>query len=185
MAVKPKVVVEIIPSKNIFVGKKDAPVTVMMYGDYEDEASATANDAVKKLVEHYPDEVRFIFRHFPQTQIHQRAMKAAEASLAAAQEGKFWDMHNRLFERRRHLGTVSLKEYAREVGVTNKKFLDELVNSKYSWHVREDQLEAWDKGLRTVPAIFINGDEFNDTPKYENLRKAVAEKLKAVDKRRA
>lgn len=185
MAVKPKVVVEIIPSKNIFVGKKDAPVTVMMYGDYEDEASATANDAVKKLVENYPDEVRFIFRHFPQTQIHQRAMKAAEASLAAAQEGKFWDMHNRLFERRRHLGTVSLKEYAREVGVTNKKFLDELVNSKYSWHVREDQLEAWDKGIRAVPAIFINGEEFSDAPKYENLRKVVAEKLKTVDKRRA
>lgn len=180
-----KVIVEIIPSKNIFVGKKDAPVTVMMYGDYEDEASAKANEAVKKLVENYPDEVRFIFRHFPQTQIHQRAMKAAEASLAAAQEGKFWDMHNRLFERRRHLGTVSLKEYAREVGVTNKKFLDELVNSRYSWNVREDQLEAWGKGLRSVPAMFINGDEFTERVTYENLRKSVEEHLKNFAKRRA
>jgi protein-disulfide isomerase len=185
MPVRSKVEVEIIPSKNIFVGKKEAPVTVMMYGDYEDQGTADANEAVKKLVENYPDQVRFVYRHFPQTQIHQRAMKAAEASLAAAQEGKFWDMHNRLFERRRHLGTVSLKEYAREVGVTNKKFLDELVNSKYSWHVREDQLEAWDKGLRTVPAIFINGDQLTSTPKYENLRKAVEEKLKSVAKRRA
>lgn len=185
MAVRSKIIVEIIPSKNIFVGKKEAPVTVVMFGDYEDEASAKANEAVKKLVENYPDEVRFIFRHFPQTQIHQRAMKAAEASLAAAQEGKFWDMHNRLFERRRHLGTVSLKEYAREVGVVNKKFLDELVNSKYSWNVREDQLEAWGKGLRTVPAIFINGEQFTDTMRYENLRKVVEEKVKAVEKKRA
>ena len=105
-------------------------------------------------------------------------MKAAEASLAAAQEGKFWEMHNRLFERRRHLGTVSLKGYAREVGVTNKKFLDELVSSRYSWNVREDQLEAWDKGLRSVPAFFINGKAFTETPKYENLRKAVEEQIK-------
>ena len=57
-------------------------------------------------------------------------MKAAEAALAAAQKGRFWDMHNKLFERRRHLGTVSLKTYAKEIGLTNKKFLDELVNSK-------------------------------------------------------
>src|SRR5215213_6610709 len=146
---KAKVVVEIIPSKNIYVGQADAPVTLLMYGDYEDEATARANEAVKKLIDEFPDELRFTYRHFPQTQIHQRAMKAAEASLAAAQEGKFWEMHNRLFERRKHLGTISLKEYAREVGVVNKKFLDELVNSKYSWNVREDQLEAWDKGVRS------------------------------------
>ncbi|MGB8192580.1 MAG: thioredoxin domain-containing protein [Chitinophagaceae bacterium] len=178
MPLRSKNVVEIIPSKNIYVGNKGAPVTVVMYGDYEDEASAKANEAVKKLIEKYPDEVRFNYRHFPQTQVNQKAMKAAEASLAAAQEGKFWEMHNRLFERRRHLGTVSLKEYAREVGVVNKKFLDELVNSRYSWNVREDQLEAWDKGLRSVPAFFINGKHFTESPRYENLRKAVEEQLK-------
>ncbi|HEX6180740.1 MAG TPA: thioredoxin domain-containing protein [Chitinophagaceae bacterium] len=178
-------VVEIIPSRNIYVGKADAPVVITMYGDYEDEASAKANEAVKKIIENFPDEVRFNYRHFPQTEVHQKAMKAAEASLAAAQEGKFWEMHNRLFERRRHLGTVSLKEYAREVGVVNKKFLDELVNSKYSWHVREDQMEAWDKGLRAVPKFFINGEEFTASPRYENLKKAVEEKLKKPTRKRA
>ena len=173
-----KVVVEIIPTKNIFVGKADAPVTLLMYGDYEDEASAKANDVIRRLLEEFPDELRFTYRHFPQTQVHQKAMKAAEASLAAAQEGKFWEMHNRLFERRKHLGTISLKEYAREVGVVNKKFLDELVNSKYSWNVREDQLEAWDKGIRSVPAVFINGEMFEGAVKYGELKKAVEEKLK-------
>jgi protein-disulfide isomerase len=173
-----KVVVEIIPTKNIYVGKADAPVTLLMYGDYEDEASAKANDVIRRLLEEFPDELRFTYRHFPQTQVHQKAMKAAEASLAAAQEGKFWEMHNRLFERRKHLGTISLKEYAREVGVVNKKFLDELVNSKYSWNVREDQLEAWDKGIRSVPAVFINGEMFEGAVKYGELKKAVEEKLK-------
>jgi protein-disulfide isomerase len=185
MATRGKVVVEIIPTKNIYVGNTNAPVTLLMYGDYEDEASAKANDVVKRLIEEFPDELRFTFRHFPQTQVHQKAMKAAEASLAAAQEGKFWEMHNRLFERRRHLGTISLKEYAREVGVVNKKFLDELVNSKYSWNVREDQLEAWDKGLRAVPAIYINGELFEGAVKYDGLKKAVEEQLKKPAKKRA
>ncbi|HEY0678391.1 MAG TPA: thioredoxin domain-containing protein [Chitinophagaceae bacterium] len=173
-----KNIVEIIPPKNIYVGNASAAVTLVMYGDYEDEASAKANEAVRKLMEEFPDELRFNFRHYPQTQINQRSMKAAEASLAAAQEGKFWEMHNRLFERRRHLGTVSLKEYAREVGVVNKKFLDELVNSKYSWHIRDNQIEAWNKGLRTVPAFFINGEQFTGSPRYENLKKAIQEQLK-------
>jgi protein-disulfide isomerase len=185
MAMRSKNVVEIIPTKNIYVGKATAPVTLLMYGDYEDEASAKANEVVKELLDKYPDELRFTFRHFPQTQIHQKAMKAAEASLAAAQEGKFWEMHNRLFERRRHLGTVSLKEYAREVGVTNKKLLDELVNSRYSWNVREDQLEAWDLGIRNVPAFFINGEPVTGSPNYPNLKKAIELHLKKPVKKRA
>ena len=178
MAAKAKVIAEIIPSKNIFVGPSNAPVTLVMFGDYEDEASAQANEVIKRLLAEFPDEVRFNYRHFPQTQIHQKAMKAAEASLAAAQEGKFWEMHNRLFERRKHLGTVSLKEYAREVGVVNKKFLDELVNSKYSWYVREDQVEAWERGLRSVPAVFVNGELVEGSIKYESLIQAVRERLK-------
>jgi protein-disulfide isomerase len=185
MAKAAKVVVEIIPSKNIYVGRTDAPVTLVMYGDYEDEASAKANEVVKKLIDEFPDELRFNFRHFPQTEIHQRAMKAAEASLAAAQEGKFWEMHNRLFERRKHLGTISLKEYAREVGVVNKKFLDELMNSKYSWHVREDQLEAWDRGIREVPAVILNGEVYEGAITFAGLKRVVGEAVKKSARKRA
>lgn len=180
-----KEVVEIIESKNVFVGDKHAPVTLMMFGDYEDEACAKANEVVKRLLLQFEGKLRFNYRHFPQTQIHQKAMKAAEASMAAAQEGKFWEMHNKLFERRRHLGTVSLKEHAREVGITNKRLLDELVNSKYSWHVRGDQLEAWDLGLRSVPVFFINGEKFSGAPNFENLKNAVEENLKKAVKKRA
>jgi protein-disulfide isomerase len=156
-----------------------------MYGDYEDEATAKANEVVKKLLDEFPGELRFNFRHFPQTEVHQRAMKAAEASLGAAQEGKFWEMHNRLFERRKHLGTISLKAYAREVGVVNKKFLDELMSSRYSWNVREDQLEAWDKGIREVPAMMINGERYEGKIDHANLKRAVLERLKKGVRKRA
>lgn len=169
--------VEIIPTKNVWVGPRTAPVSLIEFGDYESEACAKANDIVKRLMEEYGDKLRFNFRHFPLTQIHQRAQKAAEASVAAAQEGKFWEMHNVLFENRRRLGTISLKEYAKEAGVLNKKFLDTLVNSTYSWEVRNDLLEGLEKGVRDVPAFFINGKLFSGKATFEGFRKAIDELL--------
>ena len=127
MAHSKAVEIEIIPTKDIWVGNREAPVKLVMYGDYESEACAKANDVVNQLMEKYEDKLQFNYRHFPLTRIHQRAQKAAEASIGAAQEGKFWDMHNTLFAHRRQLGTISLKGYAKEVGVTDKNFLTKLV----------------------------------------------------------
>ena len=85
---------------------------------------AKANEVVKKLIKQFEGDLKFNFRHFPLTQIHQRSQKAAEAAVGAAQEGKFWEMHNMLFENRKNLGTISLKMYSREAGISNKKFLE-------------------------------------------------------------
>jgi len=175
--------IEIIPTKDVFVGDPKAPVTLMEYGDYESEACAKVNEVVKKLLEEYDGKLRFNFRHFPLTRIHQHAMKAAEASLGAAQEGKFWEMHTMLFQHRRRLGAISLREYAKDVGVVNKKFLDNLVNSTYGWQVRSDLLEGLNKGVRDVPAFFINGVLFTGKPTFENLRKGVEEALKQKKKK--
>ena len=170
--------IDIIPTKDVFVGDPKAPVTLMEYGDYESEACAKVNEVVKKLLQEFDGKLKFNFRHFPLTRIHQHAMKAAEASLGAAQEGKFWEMHTMLFAHRRRLGAISLREYAKDVGVVNKKFLDNLVNSTYGWQVRSDLLEGLNKGVRDVPAFFINGVLFEGKPTFENLRKGVEEALK-------
>ncbi len=147
---------EIIPTKDIWVGDKAAPVSLVMYGDYESDVCSKANIVVNQLLEKYEGKVKFNFRHFPLTRIHQRSHKAAEASVGAAQEGKFWPMHNLLFEHRRRLGTISLKEYAKEAGVTDKNFLTKLVDSVYGWSVRADLLEGADKGIKDVPVFYIN-----------------------------
>lgn len=160
MAHSKAVEIEIIPTKDIWVGNREAPVKLVMYGDYESEACAKANDVVNQLMEKYEDKLQFNYRHFPLTRIHQRAQKAAEASIGAAQEGKFWDMHNTLFAHRRQLGTISLKGYAKEVGVTDKNFLTKLVDSVYGWSVRADLLEGADKGIRDVPFFYINGEVY-------------------------
>jgi protein-disulfide isomerase len=176
---------EVIPSKKIIVGDEKAPITLMMFGDYESDATARANVVIKHLLENFPEDVKFIFRHFPLTTIHQKAHKAAEAALAAGQEGKFWEMHNELFERRHSLGTISLKSHARSVGVKSKTFLDDLISSLYGMHIQDDLKEGIDKGVKEIPALFINGKLYKNEISIENLElyiKELASKSKQVKK---
>ena len=163
----------IIEPKDIFVGDEDAPVTLMEFGDYESEACAKAHEVVKQLLEEYDGKIKFNFRHFPQTKIHQRSMKAGEAAVAAAQDGKFWEMHNILFKNRRQLGTVSLKLHSKEAGIKNKKFLEELVDGKYGWQVQDDLKEGLNRGVKEVPTFFINDELFSGKPTFDNLSKSI------------
>ena len=178
-----KEVEEIIEPKDIFVGNKDAPVTLMEFGEYENEDCAKANEVVKQLLEEYEGKIRFNFRHFPLTLVHQRSMKAGEAAVAAAQEGKFWEMHNVLFNNRRSLGTTSLKLHSKEAGVKNKKFLDDLVNGVFGWQVQDDLKEGIDRGVKELPAFFINGEKFIGKPTFANLSVAIESALKKSKKK--
>ena len=178
-----KEVVEIIEPRDVFVGNKDALVTLEEFGEYESEVCAKANEVVKQLLEEYEGKIRFNFRHFPMTNIHQRSLKAGEAAVATAQDGKFWEMHNILFQNRRQLGTTSLKLYSKEAGINNKHFLDELINSTYGWQVRNDLNEGIERGVKDVPAFFINGEPVTGKPTFENLSTNIASALKKVKKK--
>ena len=183
---------EVIPSKKIFVGNASAPITLLEFGDYESEACAKAHEAVKAILEAFPNDVKFIFRHFPLLKIHQKAHKAAEASLAAAQEGRFWEMHNELFANRHSLGVISLKSHARDAGVKSKKILDDLINSYFGLYVQDDLKDGMKMGVTDVPGFFINGKKFELEPTFKNLSahikgllqttKATPAKTKAVKK---
>lgn len=181
---KPKII-EIKPPKEIWVGAEDAPVTLVEFGDYESEPCAKAHEVVKKIMEKYEGSVKFNFRHFPLTQVHQRAQKAAEASVGASQEGKFWEMHNLLFAHRTKLGSISLREYAREAGAMDKNFLPKLVDSLYGWTVRNDLLEGLNKGIRDVPAFLINNELYTGKITYPGLSAAIEEALRNSKRIRA
>ena len=176
MAVKTPI--EIIAPKEFWVGDKNASVSLVEFGDYESEACAKANEVVKKLLAEFEGKLKFNFRHFPLTKIHQRSMKAAEASIAASQEGKFWEMHNILFANRRNLGTTSLKLHSKEAGVNNKKFLDDLVNAIYGWQVQGDLKEGLDRGVKDVPTFFVNDELVEGKPTFDNISKAIDAALK-------
>lgn len=177
MAFKKDDVIIIEPSE-MFVGNKDASVTLLEFGEYESEECAKVNEIVKQLLEAYGDKIRFQFRHFPLTMIHQRSLKASESAVAAGQEGKFWEMHNVLFANRRNLGTTSLKLYSKEAGVNNKKFLDELVNGVYGWQVQDDIKEGRNRGVKDIPVFFVNDVMVTGKPTFSNLSAALDAALK-------
>ncbi len=179
---KIKEIVEVIEPKDIFTGDANAPITLTQFGDYESEACADTVEVVTKILDVYAGTVKFSFRHFPLLKIHQKAHKAAEAAIGAGQEGKFWEMHNELFANRRNLGVISLKSHAREAGVINKKFLDELINGTYGVYVQDDLREGIKLGVKTVPAFFINGQRFEQEPTFKNLS---AQIQVLIDKKKA
>ncbi|KIC91608.1 thioredoxin domain-containing protein [Flavihumibacter sp. ZG627] len=174
---------EIIEPRTVWIGEEKAELSLVMYGDYESEACAKAQDVIDLLLKQYDGRIRFQFRHFPLTRIHQFAHKAAEAAVAAVQEGKFWEMHHLLFAHRKRLGSISLKEYALEAGVKDKNFIPKLVDSVYGWTVRADLLEGVGKGVRDVPALFINDQLYEGKFTQPALSKTLLERLPARKKR--
>jgi protein-disulfide isomerase len=178
MAMNKKEDIIIIGPEEMFVGKKDALVTLTEFGEYENEECAKANEVVKQLLEDFDGKIRFQFRHFPLTLIHQRSLKASESAVAAGQEGKFWEMHNVLFNNRRNLGTTSLKLYSKEAGINNKKFLEDLVNGMYGWEVQDDIKEGHRRGVKDIPAFFINDVMLHVKPTYANLSAAISAALR-------
>ena len=177
-----KEVIEIIEPRDIFVGNVKAEITLEEFGEYESEVCANANEIVKKLLIEYDGVIRFNFRHFPLTNIHQRSLKAGEAAVATGQDGKFWEMHNILFANRKNLGTTSLKLYSKEAGVQNKRFLDDLVNATYGWQVQGDLREGLNRGVTTVPTFFVNGERIAK-PTYEDLKKGIEDAIKNLKKK--
>ncbi|GAO43653.1 DsbA family protein [Flavihumibacter petaseus] len=175
--------IEIIEPRTVWMGNDSAPVSLVMYGDYESEACAKAQVIVDQLLKTFGNQVKFQYRHFPLTRIHQHAHKAAEAAVAAVQEGKFWEMHHLLFENRKRLGSISLKEYASEAGVKDKNFIPKLVDSVYGWTVRADLLEGVEKGVRDVPALFINDQLYSGNFSKPALTRAIQEAAPAKKKR--
>ncbi len=174
-----KEILPVIPPKDIVIGNPAAPVKLVEFGDYESEACARAHEVVKQLLETHAGELQFIFRHFPLTKVNQKAHKAAEAAIAAAQEGKFWEMHQELFNNRRNLGVISLKSYAKDIGITNKNFLYDLINGVYGWYVQDDLREGISLGVTDVPTFFINGERVEEDPTYTNLQARIEATLDA------
>lgn len=170
--------IPIIEPKDIIIGDAHAPVTLLEFVDYESEKCAQVHEIVKEIMQKFEGKINFNFRHFPLVKIHQRAHKAAEAAIGAAQEGKFLEMHEMLFNNRRHLGTITLKSYAKEIGITNKAFLNNLINSRYGWFVQDDLKHGLTLGVDNVPAFFINGEKMEGAVTVKSLTEFINDNLK-------
>jgi protein-disulfide isomerase len=139
-------------------GPATAPVTLVEYGDYECPHCGRAYPIVKQVQASLGPRLRFVFRNFPLRESHPHAQRAAEAAEAAGAQGKFWDMHDRLFERQFALEDASLAEYALELGLDVARFRQELERRVYEPRVREDFRSGVMSGVNGTPTFFINGE---------------------------
>jgi protein-disulfide isomerase len=138
-------------------GAEHARVTVVEYGDFECPSCKVAATTPTLLMERFPNQVRFVFRHFPVVEAHPHAMLAAEASEAAAAQGKFWPMHHKLFDNQAHLAAKHLLRYAGELGLDMTRYVAEMDDHIYLQKVREQMDGARRSHIRATPTFFING----------------------------
>jgi protein-disulfide isomerase len=158
-------------------GPETAPVTLVEYGDYECPYCGMAHPIVKEIQRRLGDQLCFVFRHFPLTQVHPHAEHAAEAAEAAAGQGKFWQMHDTLFEHQQALDDAHLLQYAVALGLDTDRFVREMTEHVYANRVREDFLSGVRSGVNGTPTFFINGVRHDGSYDLETLLAAIEDAM--------
>jgi len=139
------------------LGPESAPVTIVEFSDFQCPYCARAAPVVKQLRERYPDSVRIVYRHFPLDSVHPQARSAAEASLCAADQGRFWEYHDVLFENARQLGEADLIRYAEELDLDTADFRTCLEEDRHAEQVERDLEAGRRAGVTGTPSFFVNG----------------------------
>lgn len=139
------------------MGPTRAPVNLLEFGDFECPNCRQAAPAVKLLLERFPGKVQFAFRHFPLELVHPNALGAAEAAEAAAAQGRFWQMHDLLFQNQLHLKPKHLHGYAESLGIDMSRYVAEMDDHIYLQRVREHIASGETSGVRSTPTFFLNG----------------------------
>ncbi len=150
-------------------GPKSAAVTLVEYGDYECVHCRAVHPIIRELQERLGDRVQYVFRHFPISSSHIHAQHAAEAAEAAGAQGKFWEMHNLLFEHGEALEDHHLVRYASELELDIERFEHEFSEHVYAKDVKEDFLSGVRSGVNGTPTFFINGVRYDGPWDFESL----------------
>jgi protein-disulfide isomerase len=135
----------------------EAKFALVEYGDYESPSCAEGYHVVKELLHDLGEDLCYVFRNFPQSDIHPNAQAAAEAAESADMQGKFWLMHDRLFERQGRLGPAGYRELAREIGLEVDHFERDLESGAPRNRVDSDRSQGVEVGVLETPAFFVNG----------------------------
>ncbi|MFZ1022718.1 MAG: thioredoxin domain-containing protein, partial [Thermoplasmata archaeon] len=154
-------------------GAPSAPVTLLEYGDYECPYCGAAYPIVKELQRRLGAGLRFVFRNFPLANAHPHATMAAESAEVVGAQGKFWEMHDILYENQRALTESDLVSYAERLGVAKERFSTELRRPVYADRVREDFASGVRSGVNGTPTFYINGLRHNGSYDLDELQEAV------------
>jgi len=154
-------------------GPVDAAVTLVEYGDYECPYCGAAYPIIKEVQARMGERLRFVFRNFPITTSHPHAEQAAEAAEAAATRGRFWQMHDLLYENQRRLSDRDLRAYAEQLGLDIEEFDKELAEHVHAVRVREDFMSGVRSGVNGTPTFYIDGTRHDDSYELETLLAAL------------
>jgi protein-disulfide isomerase len=155
-------------------GPDHARVVVVEYGDFECPSCKVAATTPSLLMERYPSQVRFVFRHFPIEEAHPHALMAAEAAEAAGAQGMFWQMYDVLFRNQAHLKAADLHRYASDLGMDMTRYAAEMDDHIYLQKVREQVAGGRSSHIRATPAFFLNGAVQDISYGMKSLHDAVA-----------
>ena len=158
-------------------GDPNAGITIVEYSDFQCPFCERVEPTLDKILQDYAGKVKLYYKHFPLTQGHQYAQKAAEASECAADQGKFWEYHDKLFENQGALDTNSLKRYATDLGLDAAKFNACLDNGDKTNQVNTELQEGISNGVQGTPAFLINGQLLSGAQPYANFKQIIDSEL--------
>lgn len=157
-------------------GPASAPITIIEYSDYQCPFCGRVTPTLEKLRAAYPDKIRLVFKDFPLPN-HAEAPKASEAAHCASEQGKYWEMHDRLFANQQALGVPALKEHAAAIGLDAAKFAACLDSGKFADIVKADLEEGQKLGIQSTPTLYINGRPVVGAQPYEMFASVIEEEL--------
>lgn len=157
-------------------GKADAPVTIVEWSDFQCPFCSRVEPTLDRIEKEYGDRVRFVFKHMPLS-IHPQAGAAHAAAEAAHRQGRFWEMHDRIFENPRDLRRETLEGYAAEIGLDMDRFRKDVASEDVSRRIDEDIKQAGQLGVTGTPAFFINGKFLSGAQPFPAFKKSIDEAL--------
>jgi protein-disulfide isomerase len=157
------------------LGPADARVTLVEYGDYECPYCGALHPVIEAARKAFGGNLRFVFRHFPLRASHPHALAAAKAAEAAGEQGRFWEMHHRLYQRQTQLEDGDLVGHARAIGLDVPRFERELAARTHEVRIREDLASAAQSGAGGTPSLFINGELYQGSLERDDVFAALAQ----------
>ncbi len=158
-------------------GPATAKVTVVEFSDFQCPYCAIATGEVGQVLKQFPKDVRFIFKQFP-LDIHSQAGIAAEASLAAQAQGKFWELHDKMYANYRQINRARILVWATEIGLDLNRFRSDLDSHKYAARVTAEEKQGEDAGVEGTPTFFINGKRLNAVFELSTVAPLVLDEMK-------
>jgi protein-disulfide isomerase len=164
-----------------YLGNPDAKHTIVLFSDFECPNSKKAATVVREIGELYKDKIKIIFRDFPLSEIHPNARLAANAANCSHEQGKFWAMHDKIFQNQDDISFSKLTLYAAQIGLNVEKFKECLSSEKYNLEITKDILDGTASGVSGTPTWFIDGEKVEGAIPLEAFQKIINYLLASED----